>query len=112
LSAPLVRSNWFKADVLAAFAWYHQQAGRPVATRLAHAVRDTLKLVADHPEIAPVRSIAGVRIRSFPLREFPYVLYWDYDGETVLLAALLHGSRDRDAILAARHPWKEGGPAA
>ena len=96
--------------MLAAFAWYHQQAGREVATRLAFAVRDTLRLVQKHPEISPVRSIAGVRIRSFPLREFPYVLYWDYDGETVVLAALLHGSRDREAILIARHPWRTGEP--
>ena len=76
--------------------------------RLAFAVRDTLKLVRNHPEISPLRTIGGVRFRSFPLREFPYVLYWDYDGTTVVLAALLHGSRDREAILAARHPWHTG----
>lgn len=104
MSAQLVRSNWFKADVVAAFAWYHEQAGRKVVARLAFVLRDTLELVRRHPEIAPLRSIAGVRVRSFPLREFPYVLYWDFDGETVVLAAFLHGSRDRGAILLVRRP--------
>lgn len=104
MSAPLEKSNWFKADVLAAFAWYHQQAGQAVATRLAAELRDTLKLIQDYPEIGALRSIAGVRIRSFPLREFPYVLYWDFSNGTVRLAAFLHSSRDRAAILLARHP--------
>ena len=104
MSARLVRSDWFKADVVSAFAWYHEQAGREVVARLAVVLRDTLELVRLHPEIAPLRNIAGVRIRSFPLREFSYVLYWDFDGETVVLAAFLHGSRDRAAILLARRP--------
>ena len=89
---------------MSAFAWYHEQAGREVVARLAVVLRDTLELVRLHPEIAPLRNIAGVRIRSFPLREFPYVLYWDFAGETVVLAAFLHGSRDRAAILLARRP--------
>jgi plasmid stabilization system protein ParE len=106
VSVALVRSNWFKADVCEAFAWYQEQAGHAVVLRLAESLRDTLKLVQTHPEIAPVRTVAGVRIRSFPLREFPYVLYWDYDGRTVILAAFLHGSRDRSAVLAGRYPWR------
>jgi plasmid stabilization system protein ParE len=106
LNAQLEKSNWFKADVLTAFAWYHQQAGRAVATRLALELRDTLRLVQQHPEIGLLRNIAGVRIRSFPLREFPYVLYWDFNGDTVTLAGFLHNSRDRGAILGARHPWR------
>ena len=89
---------------MSAFAWYHEQAGREVVARLAVVLRDTLELVRLHPEIAPLRNIVGVRVRSFPLREFPYVLYWDFDGETVVLAAFLHGSRDRAAILLARRP--------
>lgn len=91
---------------MSAFAWYHQQAGRAVATRLALELRDTLRLVQRHLEIGPIRSIAGVRIRSFPLREFPYVLYWEFSDDTVILAAFLHNSRDRGAILLARHPWR------
>jgi plasmid stabilization system protein ParE len=106
LSARLEKSNWFKADVLGAFAWYHQQAGRAVATRLALELRDALRLIQRHPEIGPLRKIAGLRIRSFPLREFPYVLYWDSRDEIVTLAGFLHNSRDRDAILIARHPWR------
>ena len=106
MRAALVRSNWFKADVCSAFVWYQEQAGREVVLRLAEKVRDVLKLVQTHPEISPVRSVAGVRIRSFPLREFPYVLYWDYDGKTVILASFLHASRDRAAIIAGRYPWR------
>jgi plasmid stabilization system protein ParE len=106
LSARLEKSNWFKADVMSAFAWYHQQAGRAVATRLALELRDTLRLVQQHPEIGPLRNIASVRIRSFPLREFPYVIYWNFNDDTVTLAAFLHNSRDRGAILLARHPWR------
>ena len=106
MSAALVRSNWFKADVRAAFVWYQEQSGREVVTRLAESLRDVLKLVSAHPEISPLRNIAGVRIRSFPLREFPYVLYWDFDGRTVILASFLHGSRDRAAILTGRYPWR------
>lgn len=106
MRAALVRSNWFKADVCGAFVWYQDQAGRDVVIRLAEALRDVLKLVQTHPEISPLRNIAGVRIRSFPLREFPYVLYWDYDGKTVILASFLHASRDRAAIIAGRYPWR------
>lgn len=89
-----------------AFAWYHQQAGAEVARRLAVALRDLIVLVQSHPQIAPLRNIAGVEIRSFPMREFPYVLYWDYDGQKITLAAFLHGSRDRVGVLMARNPWK------
>ena len=106
MKARLVRSNWFKADLVTAFAWYYEQAGRQVAARLAHKVRDTLKLIQKYPELAPLRTIAGVQIRSYPLREFPYVRYWNFDGETVVLAAFLHASQDRHALLSARHPWR------
>jgi len=91
---------------MSAFAWYHQQAGRATATRLASVLRDTLRLVQQHPELGPIRSIAGLQIRSFPLREFPLVLYWDYRSGVVILAGFLHASRDRAAILAARHPCR------
>jgi plasmid stabilization system protein ParE len=91
---------------MAAFAWYHQQAGRAVATRLAVELAATLKLIQQHPEIGSLRTIAGVRIRSFPLREFPYILYWDFKENVVILASFLHASRDRGAILAARYPWR------
>jgi hypothetical protein len=104
--AALVRSDWFKADVCDAFVWYQEQAGRHVVIRLAEASRDVLKLVQAHPEISPIRNIAGVRIRSFPLREFPYVLYWDYDGGAVILASFLHASRDRAAIITGRYSWR------
>jgi plasmid stabilization system protein ParE len=106
LSVRLVKSNWFKADLLAAFAWYHQQAGRDVANRLARNVRDVIRVIQAYPEIAPIRKIAGVPIRSFPLHEFPFVIYWDLDGETVVFAAFLHGSRDRSGVLGARYPWR------
>jgi plasmid stabilization system protein ParE len=105
LNAPLVKSNWFKADLLTAFAWCHEREGRTEAKRLALCVRDLLRLIQSHPELGPLRTIAGVRIRTYPLRRFPYILYWDYDGEKVILAAFLHASRDREAIFHERHPW-------
>jgi toxin ParE1/3/4 len=77
-------------DVVTAADWYDRQRsglGAEFLTTLAEAV----SRISMSPESTPlVRS----RIRRLALRTFPYLLFYVFEAEEVVVLACMHASRD------------------
>ena len=90
---PLVR-----ADLQAAFDWYEdEQAG------LAHAFavdfRNAYRRLREGPLLYAIR-FADVRRVNFS--RFPYGIFYTLKSEELIVIAVLHASRDTEAILGER----------
>jgi len=74
------------ADLLAAHDWYEQRAAG-LGQDFVRAVDASLALAVRQPELFPPVH-RGLR-RLLP-RRFPYAIYYQFDGDTLRVVAILH----------------------
>jgi plasmid stabilization system protein ParE len=86
----LISHSSVDLDVGAAFEWYeNERAGLGVE------FLDELRAAYDHIAEGPLKYQEVSRgIRRALLRRFPYAVYFAIEGEIVVVAAVLHASRD------------------
>jgi plasmid stabilization system protein ParE len=94
----LVKHPLLDCDLEAAALWYSSK-NPAVAERLIDEARDAMRLVAQHPFHFSKRFGEVRRIR---LTGFPHSLYFYVSGETVVVVAIIHGSRNVEEILRTR----------
>ena len=99
MSSELRRSSHFSADVLRQFGWYVDKAGEDVAWRFEAAVEETLRAIAQQPELGRLRRFENPRLaqlRSIPVtRPFnKLIIFYRAEGDTVEAWRLMHGARD------------------
>lgn len=71
--------------------------GQPLAAiRFMTSVREVLSLTAMFPEGYP---IAWENLRRVVLRRYQYNVYYRIEGESLAVAAIIHGSRNQYAAL-------------
>lgn len=71
------------------YLWYESQSpgvGRALLQRL----REQLRRIRENPEAFP---IVLRTIRRAPLKRFPYGIYYDFQGDRVLVLAVYHFKR-------------------
>jgi toxin ParE1/3/4 len=70
------------------------------ANRVLNALRQTFAFLADHPDAGSSRDDLRSNLRSFTARKpaHRYVVYFRKHRGGVQIAAVLHGSRDVEAI--------------
>ena len=79
-----------KIDVDDAVDWYRRKSPA-YATRFARAVDRTLDLIEAMPNSFPK---ADQIVRVAKTRKFPYGIYFEIDGDEILIIAVCHLSRD------------------
>lgn len=83
-----------EADVQEAMAWYEEKR-RGLGAEFLLCLEATMERIARHPTSS--RAVLG-EVRRALLRRFPYSVIYVLEGETVLVLAVLHGSRNPDDL--------------
>ena len=90
MSLPVTWSDEAKSEFYDAEQWY-ADIGIRLSERFVQAVEDTVQSIEEFPFQFPVvyrgRRRAGVR-------RFPYSLFYQVEGERILLIACFHGKRN------------------
>ena len=92
---------------LRAAARHYAEIDPELAERFIAGVESLLELVSTQPEMG--RNYADVATRTelanvqwFPLRDFPYLVFWSHDSEQVSVWAVAEAHQDLPAILRKR----------
>ena len=93
------KSGDFIADVERQFEWYAVNAGWEIADRYLDAVETTCELLARHPQLGPCAGLSHPRLKDWRFivvfRPFQkHVLFYETEGDGVLLRRAMHGQRD------------------
>lgn len=90
------------ADIEAAVAYYRDEAGEPVALDFVGALEAAIAALRDQPLIGSLRFAYELEIpdlRAWPLRAFPYLLFYVPHAEHVDGWRVLHTERDIPSVL-------------
>ena len=71
--------------------------GVDVAKRLIDEVMDRVVLLADQPHAGRLRDELAVGLRSFPVQN--HIIYYRPEQSHILIARVLHGSRDQASAI-------------
>lgn len=89
-------------DVAGAVDWYAQRAGLELALRFVESVHAAFKHIAHHPDSGSPRyasSFGAPDLRFWPLRGFPYLVFYQDRGDWLDAWRVLHAERDIPASL-------------
>ena len=73
---------------------YYDGISSAVAQRFRAAVSRAISAVRDRPEMFPL-DVAPIRFAK--VERFPYLVFYTIKGDTVLILAIVHGSRSTDS---------------
>lgn len=89
MSVPVVYLPEAEDDIDAAYQW-HEQQRTGLGDRFLTALRDAVERLQGSPcAYAILRS----EVRAVVLTRFPYVVYYRFRGDHILVIAVLHGRR-------------------
>jgi plasmid stabilization system protein ParE len=93
------KSDEFISDVERQFEWYAINAGRDIAERYLVAIETACHLLAQHPRLGPCAGFSHPRLRDWRFilvfRPFQkHILFYETDGDDILLRRAMHGHRD------------------
>jgi plasmid stabilization system protein ParE len=93
------RTDAFIADVERQFDWYVLNANPEIAEQYLDAVKTTVRLLEQHPQIGPPGGFFHPRLRDWRFflifRPFKkHVLFYEIDGHDLIMRRVMHGSRD------------------
>jgi toxin ParE1/3/4 len=89
----------FQSDAVQAAAWYDDRQAGLGSDFLAH-VRNAVAELVQAPER---RSAIDFGIRYHPLKRFPYVVFYDFTAQEVLVLGVMHTSQDAAKWRTRRH---------
>lgn len=85
------------SDLDAAVDYYLIEAGEVVAERFIGSVQAAHRMIEDNPRIGSARlaeQLSIPRLRTLPVRGFPYLVAYAETERDVEILRLLHGQRD------------------
>ena len=94
---PLIRRASADRDVESAVEWYLMESGPDVALKFIDALQDGYAHIARNPATGSPRSGQQLGIdglRSWPLRTFPYIVFYLERADAIEVWRVLHGLRD------------------
>jgi plasmid stabilization system protein ParE len=98
MSLPISISARAEQDMTLQYRWYLENADEEVAERYLIAVHETILTVAGKPDLGRPRHFTApelAHIRSIQVRQpFDRHLLFYWDGSTLLIERIIHGSRD------------------
>lgn len=95
----LLKSDDFIADVERQFEWYAINAAWEIAERYLDGVEATCKLLGQHPMLGLNAGLTHPRLRDWRFivvfRPFQkHILFYEMNGNDVLMRRAMHGHRD------------------
>jgi toxin ParE1/3/4 len=93
VNRPIALRPEAEADIESAQEWYNEHLAG-LGDNFVEQVSETLEIIASAPERF---AILWKQVRGFPLRRFPYVVYYRAHADRVEVLAVLHGRRDTSA---------------
>ena len=99
---PVVLRPPAERDIDVAFRNYRREGGGPLAATWAEAIESALRQVTAHlasgsPRYAAQLKLAGLRF--WPVKRFPYLIFYIEQADHVDVWRVLHGARDLPAWL-------------
>jgi toxin ParE1/3/4 len=94
---PVILREAARRDIDDAIAHYAAEAGAPVALAFIDAIERAFRQIARHPASGSPRYASELRIeglRAWPLRRFPYLLFYRNAGDRLDVWRVLHAQRD------------------
>ena len=93
------KSGDFIADVERQFEWYAVNANWEIAGHYLDAVEAACQLLGRHPQLGPRAGFSHPRLRDWRFivvfRPFQkHILFYEIEGDDVLLRRAMHGHRD------------------
>ena len=76
---------------------YLQEAGEPVALRFVDTIEKAFRHIARHPESGSPRYALELElpgIRCWPVKQFPYLIFYVERDDHIDVWRILHGQRD------------------
>ncbi len=96
-------STLAESDLEDIWVYVARDRGVDVADRVVADIMDRVVLLASHPKAGRLRNEIAAGLRSFPVRN--HIIYYRHEPAHILVARVLHGSRDQAAAVA---PHSEG----
>ena len=95
----LRKSDDFIADVERQLQWYAVSTSWEIADRYLDAVEATCQLLGQHPQLGSLARFSHPRLRDWRFivvfRPFQkHILFYETNGDDVLLRRAMHGHRD------------------
>ncbi|MBU3694336.1 MAG: type II toxin-antitoxin system RelE/ParE family toxin [Rhodocyclaceae bacterium] len=84
-------------DARAAIKYYAQEAGQGVASAFREALKESLAMVAKFPKAGSTTlgtRIGRAGLRTWPLKNFPYLVIYTANEKGVTVFRILHTRRD------------------
>jgi toxin ParE1/3/4 len=94
---PIVRRRRADDDIETAIAYYLNEAGAEVATDFANQLEESLRTISRQPAIGSPRYghlVQITELRHWPVKGFPYLLFYIEKENRIELARVLHSSMD------------------
>jgi len=93
------KSGDFISDVECQYEWYAVNANWEIAERYLDAVESTCQLLGQYPQLGPATGFSHPRLRNWRFivvfRPFQkHILFYEIQGDDVLLRRAMHGHRD------------------
>ena len=94
---PVLRRRRADDDIETAFAYYLTEAGPQIAADFIYRLEEAIKQIARHPAIGSPRyghylEVPG--LRHWPIKKFPYLIFYPETDKHIELARVLHSSMD------------------
>lgn len=84
-------------DVAEAASWYDQKGFRGLGDRFVATFYACIGETQEHGEI---HRVVYSDFRRVLLKPFPYLLYYRYHGESLIISLVIHGARDPERVRA------------
>jgi len=94
---PVILRETARRDIDQAIAHYAAEAGMPVALAFIDALERAFRRMARHPAAGSPRYAAELRLdglRAWPLRRYPYLVFYRAGAEHLDVWRVLHAQRD------------------
>jgi len=98
----VVRRERAERDIDEAAAHYRAEGGRDLELRFIDALEAAIRHVAAHPTAGSPRYATDLRtreLRFWPVKRFPYLIFYVARADRVEVWRVLHGARDIPAWL-------------
>lgn len=98
-------------DIDEAIAHYQEEGGAALALRFIDALQQAYRRVAGHPGVGSLRyayELGLEDLRAWPLRRFPYVVFYRMQPDHIDVWRVLHAQRDIPAWMQDPETPKQG----
>lgn len=98
---PVIPSRQARRDIDQAVDWYLTEAGDETANGFVDAVAGAFSAIGRQPGIGSPRhadSLGVAGLRTWPIRRYPYLVFYMEHDDAVDVQRVLHTSRDIPAV--------------